>query len=165
MLRLTPDPPPLIAPQHWVKISSSERKMRPVYRAGGRWCDEMRTEQWTPSVRSSESNTSLRPWRSHMMRSPLLVIFLPALVQGGICELSYCHCEDTEVICEGTGQEQLFLSSSSLPPAVTSFTVSSLNSLHIKTNAFNDQEDMKEFRRVVTMFVVQQDVYCFYPFP
>merc|ERR1711953_746058 len=93
----------------------------------------------------SESNTSLRASHSHMMRSPLLVMFLPALVQGGICELSYCHCEDTEVICEGTGQEQLFLSSSSLPPAVTSFTVSSLNSLHIKTNAFNDQEDMKEF--------------------
>jgi len=80
------------------------------------------------------------------MRSPLLIIILlPALVQGGICELSYCQCEDTEVLCEGTGQEELFLSSSSLPPAVTSFTVSGLDSLHIKTNAFNDQEDMKEF--------------------
>ena len=89
---------------------------------------------------------------SHIMRSPLLIIFLPALVQGGICELSYCHCEDTEVLCEGTGQEELFLSPSSLPPAVTSFTVSGLDSLHVKTNAFNDQEDMKEFRLVVTMF-------------
>jgi len=79
------------------------------------------------------------------MRSPLLVILLPALVQGGICDLSYCQCEDTEVGCEGTGQEELFLSSSSLPPAVTSFSLSGLNSLHIKTNAFNDQEDMKEF--------------------
>ena len=98
-------------------------------------------------MQSSDSFSS----QSHVMRSPLLIIFLPALARGGICELSYCQCEDTEVRCDGTGQEELFLSSSSLPPALTSFAVSGLNSLHIKTNAFNDQEDMKEFRLVVTM--------------
>jgi len=80
------------------------------------------------------------------MSPPLLAImFLPALVWGGVCDLSYCHCEDSEVYCEGNSEEQLFLSASSLPPGVTSLSLSHLDSLHIKTDAFNDQNDMKEF--------------------
>ena len=82
---------------------------------------------------------------SHLLT---LLLILPAVVRARLCDLSYCRCEETEVFCEGNSQEELFLSPSSLPPAITALSLNNIRSLHIKTDVFKNQNDMKEFRLV-----------------
>ena len=71
----------------------------------------------------------------------LLISPLTALDQN-LCDLSYCSCQDTVARCEGNYQEEILLSPTSLPHGVTSLTLSSLRSLHVKTNAFKEQAEL-----------------------
>ena len=79
----------------------------------------------------------------------LLLAFLACLNPGDvlatICSRSFCECEDSNVSCVGEGKEVLELSSSSLPSSMSTFSLSNMASVTIKTDTFSGQEELKEF--------------------
>ena len=73
----------------------------------------------------------------------LVLIISPRTSLGeNICSLSYCQCEAGIVECRGDDKEQVILSPSSLPSSITSLSLSSLQSLHIKTNTFREHLEL-----------------------
>ena len=73
----------------------------------------------------------------------VLVIISPlAVLAENICDLASCSCQDTVVLCQGNAEEEIILSPSFLPPGTTSLTLSTLRSLHVKTNTFREQPQL-----------------------
>ena len=66
----------------------------------------------------------------------LLTVSAQSAYSESICSVSGCQCEDSVVTCQGTDTEDLVLSPSSLPPGLTSLSISHLSSLQIETNTF-----------------------------
>ena len=72
----------------------------------------------------------------------LLMVSHHSVLADNICDLSYCSCQDSVAQCQGNYQEDVVLSPSSLPHGVTSLRLSTLRSLHVKTNTFKDQVEL-----------------------
>ena len=91
----------------------------------------------------TESSTVILSQRVRMTWLLVLVIVSPlAVLAENICDLASCSCQDRVVHCQGNAEEEIVLSPSSLPPGLTSLTLSNLRSLHAKTNTFREQPQL-----------------------
>ena len=67
-------------------------------------------------------------------------------VLSDICSHSFCDCEDSEIICQGSNEEEVTVSPNTIPSLITALSFSNFSKVIIKTNTFNGQSDLKELR-------------------
>ena len=65
-------------------------------------------------------------------------------VLSDICGHSFCDCEDSEIICQGSNEEEVTIST--IPSLITALTFSNFSKVIIKTDTFNGQSELKELR-------------------
>jgi len=74
----------------------------------------------------------------------VLVTLQVSNVLSDICSHSFCDCEDSEIICQGSNEEEVTVSPSTIPSLITALSFSNFSKVIIKTNTFNGQSDLKE---------------------